>query len=242
MSEKQSIEFPTTQWTGVERAGQQNTLGRVALGELLTRYLAPLRAHLVLHKRIPPEWAEDLLQSFVSDRVLEQELIASAVREKGRFRTFLLLALDRFVSNALRDGKRQCRSPGQIAPIEHANVAVDPDPTPSDAFEIAWAREVLVQASQRMRNECVDCGRADLWQIFEARVLMPTLQGVEPVSNEQLAIQFSLSSAHGASNLMITGKRMFARSLRGVVGEYIEDDRLIDQEIADLRAILARAR
>jgi len=71
---------------------------------------------------------------------------------------------------------------------------------------------------------------------------MPTLQGVEPVSNEQLAIQFSLSSAHGASNLMITGKRMFARSLRGVVGEYIEDDRLIDQEIADLRAILARAR
>ncbi|HEV2687165.1 MAG TPA: hypothetical protein VGV35_01385, partial [Bryobacteraceae bacterium] len=75
----QAFQFPTTQWSGVERAGHPNTLGRLALGELLARYLAPLRAHLVLHKRLPPEVADDLLQSFISDRVLEQELVRSAV-------------------------------------------------------------------------------------------------------------------------------------------------------------------
>jgi hypothetical protein len=224
----------------VERAGHPNTLGRLALGELLARYLAPLRAHLVLHKRLPPELADDLLQSFVSDRVLEQELVRSAVREKGRFRTFLLVALDRFVSNHFRDSNRKCRSPGPSASLEDAAAAADSSPGPSEEFDLAWAREVILQAAQQMRDSCLASGRSDLWRIFEARVLGPTLHGAQPQSYEELAAQFALPSAHAASNLMITGKRMFARSLRGVVGEYIADESDVEQEIADLRSILSR--
>jgi RNA polymerase sigma-70 factor (ECF subfamily) len=214
----------------------------MALGELLMRYLDPLRAHLVLNRRIAPDKAEDLLQSFISDRILEQNLIAAAVPERGRFRTFLLITLDRFVSNNLRDEKRLCRSPGEVTPGEEVASAVARDPPPSSAFEIAWAREVLLQAAERMRDECLGAGRTDLWQIFETRVLAPTLRGAEPVAYEDLAARFSLPSAHAASNLLTTGKRMFARSLRGVVGEYIDDEAQIEEEITDLRAILARPR
>src|SRR5438045_992355 len=103
--------FPTTQWIGVESAGCATAMGRVALGELLARYLAPMRAHLVLSRCLPTEKAEDLLQAFVCDQVLEKELVGSANQGRGRFRTFLLASLNRFVSNELRDDNRQCRSP-----------------------------------------------------------------------------------------------------------------------------------
>src|SRR4051794_26649820 len=73
MSDGQSIEFPTTRWTGVAIAGHQDTAGRVALGELLVRYAAPLRAHLVLQKCLQADQAEDLLQAFIADRVLEKD-------------------------------------------------------------------------------------------------------------------------------------------------------------------------
>jgi len=241
MSEDNAIQFPSTEWTGVQRAGQSNTLGRAALGELLTRYLAPLRAHLVLQKRIAAEKADDLLQSFIADRILERDLLTAADRERGRFRTFLLMTLDRFVSNRLRDENRQCRSPENSVPLDDAAGAFDPAPGPDRAFEIAWARQVLLQAAEQMRDACFDSGRSDVWQVFDSRVLAPTLQGADPASYEELAAQFSLASAHAASNLMITGKRMFARSLKGVVGEYIEDASQIDDEIAELRIILAGA-
>src|SRR5690242_15128505 len=128
MSESNSYRFPTTQWTGVERAGQPNTFGRVALGELLARYLAPLRAHLLFNRHLSRDSADELLQAFISDRILEQELVGCAAREKGRFRTFLLIALNRFVSNAQRDARRQCRSPRNGASIEDAVNAVDSAP------------------------------------------------------------------------------------------------------------------
>ena len=152
MSGSESSRFPTTQWTGVQRAGQQNTFGRLALGELLTRYAAPLRAHLIFGRRLPRDSADDLLQAFICDRVLEQELVECAAQEKGKFRTFLLVALNRFVSNSLRDSKRQCRSPRQGACVEDAANAVDPQPGPCEAFELAWARQVLVRLGHISRN------------------------------------------------------------------------------------------
>jgi len=73
-------------------------------------------------------------------------------------------------------------------------------------------------------------------------VLGPTLQGAQPVPYESLAKDIHLDSVQAASNLTVTGKRMFARSLRGVVGEYMDEDTLIDREIEDLRATLAKGR
>jgi RNA polymerase sigma-70 factor (ECF subfamily) len=235
--------FPATQWSAVEHAGEIGPAGAKALGELLPRYLGPLRAHLARQQRLEMHQAEDLLQGFLAEKVLERNLIGDASREKGRFRTFLLVALDRFVSNQLRDARSLKRSPGEkTAPLDAAAATAAPVPTPSGVFEAAWARQVLSNAAERMRDECKASNRDDIWQIFEARVLCPTLEGAEPVPYEQLVTQLGLSDVDAASNLLVTAKRMFARSLRGVVGEYMGEDGQIEQEIAELRAILARGR
>ena len=79
--------FPSTQWSLVDRAAAGDAKARQrALGDLLQRYLPALRAHLVFKKRIDQERAEDLVQGFVTNKVIEQGLIARADPGKGRFR------------------------------------------------------------------------------------------------------------------------------------------------------------
>ena len=241
MSQGLHYRFPTTQWTAIERAGGQGTAGLVALDQLLVRYLGPLRAHLTMYKRLAREDAEDLLQGFISEKVLERQILEKADPQRGRFRTFLLVALDRYVASELRTRGRKRRSASGQLPVDQASHALDPKPGPSDAFEIAWARQVLADAARRMHDQCLAGNRQDLWEIFEGRVLAPTLDGSEPIAYEQFVRQFSISSTQ-AVNLLTTAKRMYARNLRGVVGEYMTDDQQIDQEIAELRAILGRPR
>src|SRR5947208_3626715 len=91
--------FPATQWSLVDRARQQDTGARDdALAKLLERYLPALRAHLTLEKRIrPPERADDLLQGFVADKIIEQRLLDHADEGRGKFRSFLLVTLNNYV-------------------------------------------------------------------------------------------------------------------------------------------------
>lgn len=235
--------FPTTQWSSVQHAGAGGPAGAEALARLVSKYLRPLRAHLVFQRSLPPDKADDLLQSFMAEKVLERNLVAGAVRGKGRFRTFLLVALDRFVSNQLRNERCGKRSAGcGAATVDAAEYAADDAPGPAEVFQVAWARQVLADAARHMSDQCRHEGRADIWDVFEARVLAPTLEGAEPTGYEQLAQRHRLAGVEAARNLLVTGKRMFARSVRGVVREYMADDEQVEQEIAELRQILADAR
>src|SRR5688572_32516631 len=231
MRQPASYRFPTTRWTAVEDAAASRTAGASAIASLLGQYLTPLRAHLLHDRRLPAQEADDLLQGFVADKVLESELLARATPEKGRFRTFLLVALDRYVSNQLRNEGRKVTAPQKLVPLDEARNLASGDPTPSAVFEMTWARQVLANAACRMKQQCESSGRGDVWGVFEARVLGPTLEGTEPEPYEQLVARLGLADVDAASNLLVTAKRMFARSLRGVVGEYMGEGGDPAQEI-----------
>jgi DNA-directed RNA polymerase specialized sigma24 family protein len=236
--------FPTTHWSLVVQVGLPDAEARrEALGRLLERYLPALRAHLLWGKRLPPEEADDVLQDFVAGKIIERGLIGRADAALGKFRTFLLAALDRFLIDHFRQRNAKKRSPDGI-PLEigeHGDLLPSP-PQPSDAFDVAWARSVLAEALRRMRAECEASGRADVWGVFQCRLLDPSLQGTEPIDYEQLVARFGLQSPSQASNVLITAKRMFARALRSVVGEYAMREEEIDAEIRELREILGSIR
>ena len=236
--------FPTTHWSLVARAGQDAAeTKRQALGELLARYLLALRAHLVYGKRLSPEDADDLLQEFVAAKILEKELIGRADAELGKFRTFLLTALDRFLIDCFREENARKRSPreGRLRGLGDGAEQLQADQT-SDAFDLAWARNVIDQTVRVMRAECESSGRADVWGVFECRLLGPMLHGAEPIAYEDLVRRFGLQSPSQASNLLMTAKRTFARVLRAVVGEYARGSEEIEAEIRELMEVLARAR
>lgn len=236
--------FPTTHWSLVAEVGLSDAdARRAALERLLVRYLPALRAHLLWGKRLPPEEADDLLQEFVAGKIIERGLIGRADAALGKFRTFLLAALDRFAIDESRRQTAKKRSP-EDAPLgigERGDLIAAP-PQPSDAFDVAWARSVLAEALKRMREECEAAGRADVWGVFQCRLLEPSLQGTAPVDYEELVARFGLQSPSQASNVLVTAKRMFARALRSVVGEYALGDEEIEAEIRELREVLGNVR
>jgi len=237
--------FPTTHWSLVARAGVDDAQAkREALGRLLARYLQALQAHLIYGKRLRPEEAEDLVQEFVASKIIEKDLIGRADRQLGKFRTFLLSSLDRFLIDQIRTSQAKKRAPGEgrmVAIGQEENLLAGAAP-PSDAFDVAWARRLIQETLQRMRGECRRSNRQDVWGVFECRLLGPMLKGSKPVDYEVLVQRFALKSPSQASNVLITGKRMFARALRSVVAEYALGEDEIEAEIVELKSILAKSR
>jgi DNA-directed RNA polymerase specialized sigma24 family protein len=233
--------FPETGWPLVERAADEGAEGhREALGELLERYLPALRARLVQKGTVPRDEIDDLLQGFVTDKILQRDLLARADRQRGKFRTLLLTALDRYIVSRRRYEKAQKRSADRAVSLdaqEHEQFAVDQE-TASHAFDVAWARTVLDQALKRMQHECEATERGDVWGVFEARVLGPCIRCEKPMPYQELVTRYRLSTPRQASNVLNTGKRMFARVLRSVVCEYTPE-READAEIQELKLALS---
>jgi RNA polymerase sigma-70 factor (ECF subfamily) len=226
-------DLPTTHWTNVRRAGAEAPSGqRVALDELLRRYWPALVAHMVHRKRMPRDRAEDLVQSFIQEKVLERNLVQLADPGKGRFRTFLLTALDRYAIDRWR--KESAAPPGAELPPDLGG----PEPGP-DVDDMAWAMTVLAEGVRRMRAECDAKRRADLWEVFHERALAP-LRGCEPVAYKLLAERMGLESDKQAANRFVIALEMFRRNVRAVLAEYAGDD--AEAEARDLRQILSGAR
>lgn len=238
VGEKPAGAFPATAWSLVDRAGSATPAERsAALEALLKRYLPALRARLVLEKGLREAEAEDLLQGFVAQKILEQHLLAQADRAKGRFRTFVLTALDRYVIDRARFDRASKRS-APHAPQEALASVAAPGEAPSRAFDRQWAREVIGEAVARMQAHSRASGREDLWELFRCRVLAPALEDVAPEPYERLIERFGFASPAAASNALVTAKRMFERCLRSVVGEYAAGEEEIEAELADLRAVV----
>lgn len=230
-----SPKFPSTHWTQLETAGQDHAQGRPDLSRLLEKYLPAMKAHLVLRRRTDPDDADDLLQAFITSKILEQNLIAKADRSRGsRFRSFLVTALDNFVSNQLRNETRR-QQPGAYR-LEDIEACTD-CPLPADQtdeFNSAWARQVILHTLQKMESECLAKGRPDIWEVFSGRIVGPTLNGQPLVPYAELVQKFGYQAPVQASMVLVTGKRMFQRLLRQVVGEYAQESTEVEEEVAQL--------
>lgn len=236
-------DLPSTHWSLIRQICQDDqAIARVALSELLQRYMPALRSYLVVQKRLAPDRADDVIQGFMASEVLVRGLIRRADRARGRFRALLVTALDRYIIRDLRRRNARKRIADRAVSLEAVGPAIDPGmPQQADVFDVAWARQVIDQTLSGMRRECDGAGRPDLWTIFEGRILAPTLDGAEPVSYDRLVQDFGLGSPKQAANAVITARRMFVRHLRMVVAEYVLDPDDLDSEINDLHEILSRA-
>lgn len=239
--------FPSTRWTLIERAASSDPkTGSSALSEIVRLYAPALRAHLLQITGRDEHRAEDLLQGFLADKVLEQRLIGFADPARGKFRTFLLTALDRYVIDTYRHDTARKRMPaGTVEQIEaQIESLAQPDSTDSSraAFDVAFAREVVDETLATMRHQCEVSNRSDLWDVFEVRYLKPAMENVPPEPHESIASRLKLESPHQAGNLLITAKRMFTRMFKGVVSRYALDESEVRDEVSELWRLFAGSR
>src|SRR5260370_11474592 len=88
-----STQFTTSHWSVVLAAGQRDSSGSAAALEALCRaYWYPLYAY-VRCRGYEATDAKDLTQAFFA-RLLEKDYLRAVDRRKGKFRSFLLAALD----------------------------------------------------------------------------------------------------------------------------------------------------
>jgi len=117
--------FLTTEWTVIDhiRSGDKSS-STVLMNDLLKKYWKPVYCYL-RRKGFDNERAKDLTQGFFQEVVLGRELIRRADQARGRFRTFLLTALEQYLMRVHRKETAQKRIPkdklvqfDQIAPAE----------------------------------------------------------------------------------------------------------------------------
>lgn len=237
LGEVQKPLYPTTIWSEVKRA-EDSTL---ALERLLKQYYRPLHAHLQFKFQVDEGRASDWLQEFIRQKVLLDALLAKASKARGRFRTFLLNAIDNFVISELRRQNAQIRRPagGHVSFEElTSNERVDLPGPGGQQFDAEWARTVLTETVARLETECRTKGRLDRWEVFKTRLLEPLFDGAEAPGYEDLVTKLGFRSPAEASNALVTAKRMFDRLLREVISEYAGEGADLDAELRELKRAL----
>jgi RNA polymerase sigma factor (sigma-70 family) len=162
--------FAPTRWSVVLAAGRSaSPSAQEALATLCQAYWYPLYAYVRRQGYSPPD-AQDLTQEFFA-RLLEKQYLARIQREGGRFRSFLLTALKRFLANEWDRAKAQKRG-GHQAVISFdagsAETRYRREPahelTPEKIYERQWAQALLDQVLARLREEYAATGKRELFE------------------------------------------------------------------------------
>ena len=156
--------FDTTRWSIVLRARGEPAEARAALEQLCRTYRPPVLA-FVLRRGYAPDAAEDLTQAFFA-RFLERAWHSSADPGRGRFRSFLLTALKRFLIDSYAEAAALKRGGGiRFEPLDDdTGCAGAAGETPDAAFEREWAHAVLMAALARLRHEAEQAGKLELFR------------------------------------------------------------------------------
>jgi DNA-directed RNA polymerase specialized sigma24 family protein len=235
--------FPSTDWDMIRRASRRDGSPQTqALNQWLERYHPALVAYLICGKRIASDRAEELVQEFLLQKVLTGPLLERAEERRGKcFRSYLKTSLDNFVIDASRRDQAQCRSPGVLLSLDHAegiDVADAPDPQAA-VFDLSWALQVLAEAIQAVCVECRQKERGDLWGLFDGRILS-VVCGRMPPSFQDLAGRFGFASEKQVSNALRTAQRMFQRNLEAILAEVVGGEK-VEEEKKALQEILGSA-
>ncbi len=162
--------FVTTHWSVVLSAQDSSSpQSGQALETLCRAYWFPLYA-FVRRLGHGPHDAQDLTQDFFA-RVLEKGYLKAADRERGRFRTFLLVALKRFLANEW-DRQHALKRGGFTTVVsidqELAESRFTAEPAhhlqPDVLFDRQWALTLLERTMTRLQEEYTATGRAKLFE------------------------------------------------------------------------------
>src|SRR5437588_11197285 len=183
--------FTTTHWSVVLAASlHESPQADEALAQLCRVYWQPLYA-FIRRRGYEEHEAKDLTQEFFA-RLLGKNYLRAVDRAKGKFRSFLLAALEHFLANEWRNAHAQKRG-GKAAFISLDDTCAEQQYQQVPAaglsaeklFEQQWATTLLEQVLARLRTEFVTAGKESLFE--ELKIFLTGEK--RAVSYAQLAVQ-----------------------------------------------------
>jgi len=230
--------FHTTHWSAVLQAGGEGVEARTALEVLCQRYRAPVLAYLQRHGRSESD-AQDLTQAFF-ERLIRLKLHDRADPARGRFRSFLLTALDNFVRDehlyATRLKRGGAAGANSLDAVDGENTDAACNDTPESDFDRQWALAVIDGAVARLASQCERNGKGDIFRMLKPFVVEPA----DHDSYHDLAQQLG-----SRPNTIAASVQRLRQSLRNYIREELADtvqsDNDVDGELSELREALALA-
>lgn len=232
--------FLTTQWSVVLAAGQgDSSEARDAMGALCGTYWPPLYAY-VRRRGYSRHDAEDLTQGFFA-RLLARDDVAGLCPGQGKFRSYLLGAMNHHLSDQWDKARARKRGGGNVIILDfssaesgYQDLAIDPGATPDQVFDRRWALTVLEEVQRRLRVDYRREGRLD-W--FEA--LRFTLAG-ERGHPAYAEIARQLGSTEGAVKAAAHRlRRRYRGRLRELIAETVSSPEEVEDELRHLLRGLA---
>ena len=232
--------FTATHWTLVLLAGQgAPPEADAALASLCQRYWKPLYCYV---RRLghTAEDAQDLVQGFFA-RLLAKNYLKDADPGKGRFRTFLLITLKRYLANEWDRAKRQKRGGGlEILPLDSEDVETrylaDPaiSVSPEKCYDQQWALSLLARVLDRLEQEYDAGGKRRTFR--ELKVFLTGDRG--EVSYAETARKLGL--AEGAVKITVHRLRQrYGAMVRKEIAETVASPEMVDEELRHLLAALS---
>lgn len=186
--------FLTTHWSVLLRARDPDSrLARAALENLCRTYWYPLYA-FVRRLGHSAHDSEDLVQTFLS-KCIEKHYFDAADQSQGRFRSFLLIALKRFMTNEWhkararkRGGDTQFVSLDGLDPEQRYALEPSDQLSADKLFERRWALTLLEKVLTRLEHEQKRAGKVALFSC-----LKPLLSGQSGIRYAEVAEQLGLN-------------------------------------------------
>jgi RNA polymerase sigma-70 factor (ECF subfamily) len=234
--------FNTTNWGLVAvAANDQEALNSQvvtkALEDLYRTYCYPVYAFIRRRGRTREE-AQDLTQDFFV-HLLERNTLRRADPDRGKFRSFLLGALEFFLAQVNEKAsalKRGGKAEFVFLDNDSAEVQyqlVSEELSAERVFEIRWAASLISAALQSLRSEMVREGKADVYETLQGFLL-----GEKSSSYQEVAERLGFSI--GAMKTVIRRLRARYRTLlREEVAQTVVNPDDIDNELMALRAVLS---
>ena len=233
--------FVSTHWSVVLAAKEGDSeTANAALEQLCRTYWPPLYAFIRREGYSDAE-AKDLTQEFFL-RLVDRDFLQRLRHQRGKFRSFLLTFLKHFLLEQRGKARAQKRGGDRtIVSLDEMNEEgsffhepVD-DFSPDHVFELRWAQTIFQVALNRLREEYVAAGKAELFDLLKD--FQPRESGAP--SYTEIGAQFGLTEAAMKSAV----QRMRARHrqlLRQEIANTVTSPEEIEEEIRHLRTVLSR--
>jgi len=220
-----------TRWSMVLAAGHEDSpQATTAMEELCRTYWQPVYSYIRKHGH-PVEESKDLTQDFFV-LLIAKHWVAEAKPDKGRFRTFLLTAVNHFLANEWRKAHAAKRGGGQV-PIsldDTAEVRYAQDPAwnvaPEEIYERHWALSLFNRALEALREQYADTGKLGLYDRLRPFLSREAGEGDYAALAAELKI-----SVKAVAGVVFRFRQRYRKLLRDEVAHTVETPAELEGEI-----------
>ena len=219
--------FTTTKWTMILNPAQRETIQ----AELCTKYWKPLY-HYLRCKGFTNAESKDLVQGFFTEKVLGREFIQKSDRTRGKFRSFLLVAIKNYAIDIQKKDTLL-----QVLPEKTEDSVGIGDPEAE--FNRAWADDLLQEVLKELETECYKRGKNAHWGLFHEWLLEPHVDK-DQTRMSNICTKYHISDAPKAYNMISNIKKRFRAILRDHLRLLADSEEEVDDEIRKFISIFSR--